>query len=79
MSSLIGQQDPQRGYAGGLCPLRHGGQGHGLVALRISVQPLADIVGDYACHDRDHEGYEIPYRTSPPFCAGIGGGNGIII
>jgi len=32
----------------------------GLVAVWIiSVQPLANIVGDYTCHDRNDKRYEI--------------------
>ncbi len=42
------------------------------VLLLVTVQPLADVVADYSCYDRDKECYDlIIHCISPPFVGGI--------
>ncbi len=49
-----------------------------LIAGRIAVEPFADVVGDYTCHNRDQKGENIIHAFTP-FLASIGSGNKPII
>ncbi len=64
---------------GSSIPFWKGGLILGLVALVISVQPLADEVGGNTSHDRDQKcDYQISHEHTPFLCLSRGGNEPII-
>ena len=50
-----------------------------LIVAIVAVQPFADIVADYACHNGNKKRYKYCQRKSTPFCCQNGCDNGLII
>lgn len=77
---IVTQQKPRRRKLRGFFPFWRGGLVPRLTtSCLFSIQPFANVVGDYTCQNRKHKRRNYIHNNAPPFRTCIRGGSLAIV
>ena len=77
---IVTQQKPRRRKLGAFFPFWRGGLVPRLTtSCLFSIQPFANVVGDYTCQNRKHKRRNYIHNNAPPFRTCIRGGSLAIV